>query len=108
MGGLLPTGCLNYPIRRACSLVDIKHRLTAHGLRRTLNTLALQVASAETTRKILGHATSAMTAHYNARAMAEKCEVLGRVIQMVRPDLTTNPPRDVEGGVKTGDRMRAN
>ena len=108
VGGLLPTGCLNDPIRRVCALVNIKHRLTAHGLRRTLNTLALQVASAETTRKILGHATSAMTAHYNAPALAEKREVLGRVIQLVRPDPVPNPPRDVGdhvgGGVKTGLR----
>jgi integrase len=77
VGGLLSTGCLNDPIRRACARVGIKHRLTAHGLRRTLNTLALQVTSSETTRKILGHATSAMTAHYNAPAMAEKRAVLG-------------------------------
>lgn len=104
VGGLLPTGCLNDPIRRACALVNIKHRLTAHGLRRTLNTLALQVASSETTRKILGHTTTAMTAHYNAPAMAEKREVLGRVIQLVRPDTKSNLPRDV--GDHVGDGVR--
>ncbi len=104
VGGLLPTGCLNDPIRRACALVNIKHRLTAHGLRRTLNTLALQVASSETTRKILGHTTTAMTAHYNAPAMAEKREVLGRVIQLVRPDPVPDSPRDV--GDPVGDRVK--
>jgi integrase len=99
-GGLLTTGCLNKPIRRACVTAKIRHHLTAHGLRRTLNTLALQVASAETTRKILGHTTAAMTAHYNAPAMAEKREALGRVIQLVQPDREANLPRQV--GIEVG------
>lgn len=99
-GGLLTTGGLNKPIRRACVKAQISHHLTAHGLRRTLNTLALQVASGETTRKILGHTTAAMTAHYNAPAMAEKREALGRVIQMVQPDRSSDQPRDV--GIDVG------
>src|SRR5579862_2027204 len=60
------SGALRKPIRRVAEIVGIRKRITPHGLRRTLNTLALQVAPAETTRLILGHVTTEMTAHYNA------------------------------------------
>lgn len=41
-----------------------------------------------------------MTAHYNAPAMAEKREALGRVIQLVQPDRSGDQPRDV--GIEVG------
>jgi integrase len=49
---------------RALEKIGIQRRLTTHGLRRTFNSLALQVAPAETVRKVIGHADSSMTLHY--------------------------------------------
>src|SRR5262249_19838854 len=49
------TGILNKPIERAMKRIGITRRLTTHGLRRTFNSLALQVAPAETVRKVIGH-----------------------------------------------------
>jgi integrase len=89
VGGLLSTGVLKNPLRRACVTAGITTRLTPQGLRRTLNTLALQVASGETARAILGHATAAMTAHYNAPAMDAKRAALGRVVALVGPSAAT-------------------
>ncbi len=63
-GTPLSTGILNKPISRALGRISIKRRLTTHGLRRTFNSLALQVAPAETVRKVIGHADAAMTLHY--------------------------------------------
>lgn len=63
-GTPLSTGILNEPIARALKRVGVKRRLTTHGLRRTFNSLALQVAPAETVRKVIGHADAAMTLHY--------------------------------------------
>ena len=51
-------------MERVLGRVKIKRRLTTHGLRRTFNSLALQVAPAETIRKVIGHADSSMTLHY--------------------------------------------
>src|SRR5205814_1605895 len=42
------SGALTKPMRRVASIIGLRRRITPHGLRRTLNTLALQVAPAET------------------------------------------------------------
>jgi len=44
VGTLLATGSLRTPLHRALKVAGIHKRLTPHGLRRTLNTLALEVA----------------------------------------------------------------
>lgn len=82
-GSLLSSGSLSAPMRRARKVAKIGHRVTAHGLRRTLNTLALQVAPSETIRAIMGHTTTQMTEHYNAPAIDARRAVLGRVIELV-------------------------
>jgi integrase len=74
-----PSGVLSEPIRRAAAIACIATRITPHGLRRTLNTLALQIAPAETIRAILGHVTSEMTARYNAPSLAARRDVLVKV-----------------------------
>jgi integrase len=73
------SGALRKPIRRVAEIVALRKRITPHGLRRTLNTLALQVAPAETTRLILGHVTTEMTTHYNAPNLDARRDVLARV-----------------------------
>ena len=60
-GTLLSAGALRKPLQRAAKRAGIAHRVTPHGLRRTLNTLALPLAPAETIRSIMGHTTSEMT-----------------------------------------------
>jgi integrase len=84
VGTLLSGGILSSPINRAAKVAKLGRKFTPHGLRRTLNTLALQVAPSETIRKVLGHTTSAMTAHWNAPDMDATRNVLGQVVQLVR------------------------
>ncbi len=91
-GTLLSSGSLSAPMRRARKVAQIGHRVTAHGLRRTLNTLALQVAPSETIRAIMGHTTAQMTEHYNAPAIDARREVLGRVVEMVHGAATPTRP----------------
>ena len=84
VGTLLATGSLRTPLRRALKVAGIQKRLTPHGLRRTLNTLALEVAPSEAVRKVLGHADAAMTERYLAPSMDAKRAVLGKVVTLVR------------------------
>jgi len=73
------SGALRKPILRAASIVGLRSRITPHGLRRTLNTLALQVAPVETIRLIMGHVTTDMTIRYNAPTLDARRDVLDRV-----------------------------
>ena len=83
------SGALSDPIRRCAAIAEIPTRITPHGLRRTLNTLALQVAPAETIRLILGHVTTEMTERYNAPSLDVRRDVLARVTEtMDRPTRT--------------------
>ncbi len=82
-GGLHPSGALGVPMSRAAEIAQIGFRITPHGLRRTLNTIALQVAPAETIRAILGHVTTDMTARYNAPTLDARREVLTRVVKRI-------------------------
>ena len=74
-----PSGVLRKPIRRVAAIIGLRRRITPHGLRRTLNTLALQVAPAETIRLIMGHVTTDMTTRYNAPTLDARRDVLERV-----------------------------
>ncbi|HEY4178129.1 MAG TPA: site-specific integrase [Kofleriaceae bacterium] len=69
---------VNKAIKRAAKLVEITFRITAHGLRRTLNGLALQVAPGEAVRKVMGHTDAVMTAHYLHMGMDAKRELVTR------------------------------
>lgn len=73
------SGALSEPMQRAAQLAGLTTHITPHGLRRTLNTLALEVAPAETIRSILGHVTSEMTERYNAPTLDARRAVLARV-----------------------------
>ena len=63
------------------------------------------MAPSETIRKVLGHTTSAMTAHYNSPDMDAKRGVLGQVVQLVRAasDTTTPERGDEVGGSKKAE-----
>lgn len=79
------SGALSGPMHRAAAIAQIGTHITPHGLRRTLNTLALQVAPAETIRAILGHVTSEMTTRYNAPSLDVRRDVLARVTATMKP-----------------------
>jgi integrase len=103
-GTLLSAGAMRKPLLRSLQAAGIGKRLTPHGLRRTLNTLALEIAPAETVRRIMGHTTSAMTAHYNAPDLAARRSVLDQVIDLVRPPESAecgDPGGDQPGGLPT-------
>lgn len=88
------SGALSGPLQRAAEIAQVRTHITPHGLRRTLNTLALQVAPAETIRSILGHVTSEMTARYNAPSLEARRDVLSRVTQSIKsPFSTSTAPR---------------
>lgn len=77
------SGALSEPLSRAAAIAHVRTRITPHGLRRTLNTLALQVAPAETIRKILGHVTTEMTTRYNAPDLDVRRDVLAKVTKKI-------------------------
>lgn len=79
-GKLHPSGVLSKPMARAAHIAHIKNRITPHGLRRTLNTIALEIAPAETIRKILGHVTTEMTVRYNEPTLDARRSVLSKVV----------------------------
>jgi len=77
------SGALSEPLSRAAAIARIETRITPHGLRRTLNTLALQVAPAETIRTILGHVTMEMTTRYNEPDLDVRRDVLAKVTKKI-------------------------
>ena len=83
-GTTLSASAMRKPLERGCKAAGIETRLTPHGLRRTLNSIALQVAPGEVVRKITGHTTADMTAHYFAPDMAAKRSLLGKVVSLVQ------------------------
>ena len=87
-----PSGVLRKPIQRVATIIGLRKRITPHGLRRTLNTLALQVAPAETIRLIMGHVTTDMTTRYNAPTLDARRDVLARVTATIEtPSRVTTP-----------------
>ncbi|HEY4059780.1 MAG TPA: site-specific integrase [Kofleriaceae bacterium] len=87
------SGALSGPLQRAAAIAQVSTHITPHGLRRTLNTLALQVAPAETIRSILGHVTTEMTARYNAPTLDARREVLSRVTQSIKSPRSSTEAR---------------
>ncbi len=69
--------------QRIVRAAGVPHRVTLHGLRRTLNNLARQVASGDVVRAITGHQTAEMTHHYSHVDHAEKAQAVARVLQLV-------------------------
>jgi len=70
-------------MRRAAKQAKIPTRITPHGLRRTFNNLARQVAGAQVVRSIVGHVTEAMTEHYSVIYAQEKHAVQAAVLRLV-------------------------
>ena len=69
-------------LRRALERAGIDLRLTTHGLRRTFNNLARQVATGQIVRAIVGHTTEAMTGHYSLIGTDETQAVQAAVIRL--------------------------
>jgi len=96
-GGLLPRCSLRHPMERALKLAKITKRVTPHGLRRTFNNLARQVAGDIVTRSITGHVTGAMTEHYSHVAIDEKLRAANNIVRLV-PGLSKSPAPPSSGG----------
>ena len=71
-------------ITRAAKAAGITKRFTPHGCRRTLNTIAMQVAPAELVRKVIGHNTAGMTERYLAAGLSDKRRLVEGVARVVR------------------------
>ena len=82
-GGLLPRCSLRHPMERALRRAKISKRVTPHGLRRTFNNLARQVAGDIVTRSITGHVTEAMTEHYSHVGLGEKLKAANNIVRLV-------------------------
>lgn len=72
------------PLRRALDAAGITHRLTPHGLRRTLNDVLRVVASADVQKAITGHSSEAMRQHYSHVRVEERAAAIARVADVVR------------------------
>lgn len=67
---------------RACARAEVP-RITTHGLRRTWNNLARQVADGMVVRAIVGHTNVAMTEHYSVVSLSERQSAADAVARMV-------------------------
>lgn len=71
-GGFRTGSCLKKPFDAACKELKLNKKLTARGMRRTLQDLARQRQVKDiVTRAISGHATEAMQHHYSTVAPEE-------------------------------------
>jgi integrase len=102
-GGLLPRCSLRHPMERALKLAKITKRVTPHGLRRTFNNLARQVAGDIVTRSITGHVTEAMTEHYSHVAIDEKLRAANNIVRLV-PGLSKSAAQSPSGGSSGGSK----
>ena len=102
-GGLLPRCSLRHPMERALKLAGIAKHVTPHGLRRTYNNLARQVAGDIVTRSITGHVTEAMTEHYSHVGLGEKLRAANNIVRLV-PGLSKSPAPPSSGGSSGGSK----
>ncbi len=102
-GGLLPRCSLRHPMERALRLARISKRVTPHGLRRTFNNLARQVAGDIVTRSITGHVTEAMTEHYSHVGLGEKLKAANNIVRLV-PGLAKSHAATASGGSSGGSK----
>jgi integrase len=96
-GGLLRPNALRFPLRRALKGCGVTKRVSVHGLRRTFNNLARQVAGEIVTRSITGHVTAAMTEHYSHVDAREKLAAASKILLLLAPAS--------EVGDQVGDRI---
>lgn len=83
-GDLQRPSILRFPLQRALKGCGITKRVSVHGLRRTFNNLARQVAGDIVTRSITGHVTVAMTEHYSHVDAREKLAA-SKVLLLLAP-----------------------
>ena len=92
-------------LRAACKRAGINIRFTPHGLRRTWNNIARQVAEGMVVRSMIGHADEAMTEHYSMVLDDEKRKaataVAERVKLSVTVSVTPSPAEDPSDDPKT-------
>lgn len=92
------------PLRKAlddaCTAAGVP-RITPHGLRRTFNNLARQLAAREVVKAVTGHTTDAMLEHYSSVGDAEKRLLTERVIDAVTPPPVSE--RSGSGETEEGD-----
>lgn len=81
-GGLYKAWPLVNVMRRACAAAGVPY-VTPHGLRRTFNNLARQVAASQVVKSITGHTTDAMLEHYSMVSIGEKAEASKMVLRLV-------------------------
>lgn len=99
-GGELHRGTpLRAVVDRACAAAGVR-RITVHGLRRTYNNLARQLAAREVVKSITGHATDAMLEHYSIVGDHEKKRLTEAVIEAVE---TSAIDPDGAGAERGGD-----
>jgi integrase len=101
--GLLRPNALGSPLRRALKGCGITKRVSVHGLRRTFNNLARQVAGDIVTRSITGHVTASMTEHYSHVDAREKLAAASKALLLLAPagqvgDQVGDPTDSAVGG----------
>jgi integrase len=70
-------------MERALKLAMTPQRVTPHGLRRTFNNLARQVAGDIVTGSVASHVTAAMTEHYSHVGLGEKLRAANNIERLV-------------------------
>lgn len=89
-------------MQRACADAGVQYT-TPHGLRRTFNNLARQVAAAQVVKSITGHTTDKMLEHYSMVGLDEKAEATRLVLQLVAAT-SSNEVQDENGaGAERGE-----
>lgn len=82
---------------KACTAAGVPYT-TPHGLRRTFNNLARQVAAAQVVKSITGHTTDAMLEHYSLVGLDEKAQAQRLVVALVAATTTTSNSVQSENG----------
>lgn len=102
VGRLSQPSALRKPWAAAMKACGVDHRVTVHGLRRTLNRLLRQLASDRVARGIIGHDTEQMTEHYDHVTMQERRAAVGAVVPLL---FAAGPP--TSGGSGGGSEAGA-
>lgn len=81
-GQLYKGSPLRAVLERACKAAKVP-RITTHGLRRTFNDLARQVADSQVVKSITGHTTDTMLEHYSMVSHGERQAAQRKVLELV-------------------------
>jgi hypothetical protein len=106
-GGLQSRTALHKPFADIAKRIDLAHKFSPKGMRRTFQDLARAAAISDTvTRAVSGHATEAMQLHYSTVSEAEVHAGIAKIIDLagVRALRTGGDRR--KSGDPGGDRCR--